>query len=275
VYGDTNSTLAGALAAAKLYIPVAHVEAGLRSYNRRMPEEINRAVTDHVSEMLFCPTRTSVDNLAKEGISTGVYRVGDVMYDCVLYYFKKTKLIEKKILERLAIRLKSYYLATVHRAENTDDSARLGHIVEAFNEIATKDRPIVLPLHPRTVKCAQKHDLKFSQYVKVIQPISYLEMVVLESNTQLIFTDSGGVQKEAYWLNVPCITLRDETEWVETVEAGWNILVGADKQRIIDGVRCRHRRQDVSPESIYGNGDAANQICKVLQQSQTKAESIF
>jgi UDP-GlcNAc3NAcA epimerase len=264
VYGDTNSTLAGALAAAKLHIPVAHVEAGLRSYNRKMPEEINRVVTDHVSEMLFCPTRTSVDNLAKEGISTGVYQVGDVMYDCVLYYFKKTKLIEKKILERLDIRLKSYYLATVHRAENTDDSARLGHIVEAFNEIATKDRPIVLPLHPRTVKCAQKHDLKFSQYVKVIQPISYLEMVVLESNAQLIFTDSGGVQKEAYWLNVPCITLRDETEWVETVEAGWNILVGADKQRIIDGARCLHRRQDVGPESMYGDGSAANQICSIL-----------
>jgi len=269
VYGDTNSTLAGALAAAKLHIPVAHVEAGLRSFNRRMPEEINRILTDHVSDILFCPTQTSVDNLAKEGISEGVHQIGDVMYDCILFYTKRTKPIEQEILEKLGIQSKSYYLATVHRAENTDDGARLTGIFEALNEIATKDRPVILPLHPRTLKYAKKHNLEFSKCVKVIQPVSYLEMVALENNALMILTDSGGVQKEAFWLNVPCITLRNETEWVETVESGWNILAGADKHHIIDGVRCRHKRRDVSPKSIYGNGNAANQICNVLHSLVT------
>lgn len=275
VYGDTNSTLAGALTAAKLHIPVAHVEAGLRSFNRRMPEEINRVVTDHISELLFCPTQTSVDNLAKEGISAGVHRVGDVMYDCILFYTKKTKPIEQKILERLRIQSKSYCLVTVHRAENTDDSKQLSNIFEALNEIATKDCPVVLPLHPRTIKHAHKHSLEFADWVKVIKPVSYLKMVALENNAKLILTDSGGVQKEAYWLGVPCITLRDETEWVETVESGWNILAGANKECIIDGVRHGHRRRDVAPESVYGNGNAANQICDILQRSQTKPETLF
>jgi len=265
VYGDTNSTLAGALAAAKLHICVAHVEAGLRSFNRRMPEEINRVVTDHISDLLFCPTEKSIDNLSKEGISAGVHQVGDVMFDCIRFYAKRAKAVEQITLKRLDIRPRSYYLATVHRAENTDDSMRLTHIFQAFDEIATADCPVVLPLHPRTVKYAQKHDLKFANYVRVIQPVSYLEMVILENNARLILTDSGGVQKEAYWFNVPCITLRDETEWVETVESGWNILTGANKSRIIDGVRHGHRQLDESPESAYGNGDAAYQICKVLQ----------
>jgi len=268
VYGDTNSTLAGALAAAKLHIPVAHVEAGLRSFKRRMPEEINRVVTDHVSELLFCPTQTSVDNLAKEGISAGVHQVGDVMYDCILFYIKKTKSIEKQILEKVGIRSKSYYLATVHRAENTDDGARLAHIFKALSEIAATDCPVVLPLHPRTVKYARNHGLEFANCVKVIQPVSYLEMVALENNARLILTDSGGVQKEAYWLSVPCVTLRDETEWVETVESGWNTLAGADKCRIIDSVRHYHTQPDENPESIYGNGNAAKQICKILQQEK-------
>jgi UDP-GlcNAc3NAcA epimerase len=275
VYGDTNSTLAGALAAAKLHIPVAHVEAGLRSFNRRMPEEINRVVTDHVSELLFCPTQTSVENLVKEGISAGVYQVGDVMYDCILFYTKKTKPIEQEILERLEIQSKSYYLATVHRAENTDNGARLTGIFEALNEIAATDCPVVLPLHPRTAKYARNHGLEFANCVKVIQPVSYLEMVVLENNARLILTDSGGVQKEAYWLSVPCITLRDETEWVETVESGWNTLAGADKCRIIDSVRRYHAQPDENPESIYGSGNAAKQICNILHWLQTKAESIF
>jgi len=265
VYGDTNSTLAGALAAAKLHICVAHVEAGLRSFNRKMPEEINRVVTDHISGLLFCPTAKSIDNLSKEGISAGVHQVGDVMFDCIRFYAKRAKVVEQKTLKILDIQPKSYYLATVHRAENTDDSVRLTGIFEALNEIATTDCPVVLPLHPRTVKYVQKHGLKFADCVKVIQPVSYLEMVVLENNARLILTDSGGVQKEAYWLNVPCITLRDETEWVETVESGWNILTGADKHRIIDCVRHRHRSRDKRSESIYGNGDAARQICKVLQ----------
>ncbi len=265
VYGDTNSTLAGVLAAAKIHIPIAHVEAGLRSFNRTMPEEINRVVADHISNFLFCPTATAVDNLANEGITEGVYQVGDVMYDCMLFYLEKAKTIEKKTLEKLDIHSGSYYLGTVHRAENTDDGPRLASISEALNEIATEDCPVILPLHPRTVGYAHKYGLKFADNVNVIQPVSYLEMVVLENNARIILTDSGGVQKEAYWLGVPCITLREETEWVETVESGWNILVGADKHHIVNGVRRSSKQRVVSPESVYGNGDAANEICKVLQ----------
>lgn len=265
VYGDTNSTLAGALTAAKLHICVAHVEAGLRSFNRRMPEEINRVVTDHISDILFCPTEKSVDNLSNEGISAGVHQVGDVMFDSIRFYTKRAKTVEQRTLKRLDIRPKSYYLATVHRAENTDDGMRLANIFEALDEIATTDCPVVLPLHPRTVKYVQKYGLKFANGIRAIQPISYLEMVVLEKNARLILTDSGGVQKEAYWFNVPCITLRDETEWSETVETGWNILTGADKHHILDVVRDGHRKRDASPESLYGNGDAAKQICKILQ----------
>lgn len=271
VYGDTNSTLAGALAAAKLYIPVAHIEAGLRSFNRRMPEEINRVLTDHVSVLLFCPTKTAVENLAKEGITHGVHETGDVMYDCVLFYAKKAKAIAQKTLERLDIRSKSYYLATVHRAENTDDGMRLTNIVEAFNGIATADCPVILPLHPRTVVCVDKYGLKFANDVKVIQPVSYLEMVVLENNAKVILTDSGGVQKEAYFLGVPCVTLRDETEWVETVESGWNTLAGADKHSIINGVGRTDKLRAVCPESVYGNGDAAEQVVKVVCDSLSKS----
>jgi UDP-N-acetylglucosamine 2-epimerase len=223
-------------------------------------------VTDHISDILFCPTGKSVENLSKEGISAGVYKVGDVMFDCIRFYAKKAKAVEQKTLKLFDIRPRSYYLATVHRAENTDNSVRLTGIFEALDEIATTDCPVVLPLHPRTVKYAQKYAVKVTNCVKIIQPVSYLEMVVLESNARLILTDSGGVQKEAYWLNVPCITLRDETEWAETVESGWNTLTGADKHHIIDCVRHGHRRRDKSPESVYGNGDAAKQICKVLQE---------
>jgi len=266
VYGDTNSTLAGAMAAVKLHINVAHVEAGLRSMNRRMPEEINRIVTDHISDLLFCPTDKSVDNLSREGISKGVYQVGDVMFDCISFYANKAKAVEQNTLKRLNIQPRSYYLATVHRAENTDDGTRLADIFKALDEIATSDCPVVLPLHPRTVKYARKHGLEFTNGVRAIQPVSYLEMVVLESNARLILTDSGGVQKEAYWFKVPCVTLRDETEWVETVESGWNILTGADKDRIIGCVRHGHRRRDKSPQSACGNRYAADQICKVLQR---------
>ncbi len=266
VYGDTNSTLAGALAAAKLYIPVAHIEAGLRSFNRRMPEEINRVLTDHVSVLLFCPTKTAVGNLTKEGITHGVHETGDVMYDCVLFYAKKAKAIEQKTLERLDIRSKSYYLATVHRAENTDDGMRLTNIVEAFNGIATADCLVILPLHPRTVVCVDKYGLKFANDVKVIQPVSYLEMVVLENNAKVILTDSGGVQKEAYFLGVPCVTLRDETEWVETVGSGWNTLAGADKDKIVSGLRRTDKLGAVKPELLYGSGDAAGKIVEIVIQ---------
>lgn len=265
VYGDTNSTLAGALAAAKLRVCIAHVEAGLRSFNRKMPEEINRVVTDHISDLLFCPTETSVRNLSEEGITSGVHLIGDVMFDCMRFYTERAKTIEQKTLRTLDIRPQSYYLATVHRAENTNDSAKLTNIFQAFEEIATEDCPVVLPLHPRTVKYAQKHNLEFNNCVRIIQPVSYFEMVVLEKNARLILTDSGGIQKEAYWLNVPCITLRDETEWIETVESGWNILAGADKHRIVDGVRDSKRKLSTNQESLYGDGDAAKQIYRVLQ----------
>lgn len=267
VYGDTNSTLAGALAAAKLHIPVAHVEAGLRSFNRKMPEEINRVVTDHVSDLLFCPTKTAVENLTREGITQGVHETGDVMYDCTLFFAKKAESTEARMLERLNIRSKSYYLATIHRAENTDDSIRLGHIVAALNEIATTNCPVILPLHPRTVLSVDECGLKFDKDVRVIQPVSYFEMIALEGNAQLILTDSGGVQKEAYYLSVPCVTLRDETEWVETVASGWNILAGADKHSIINSVRHTFKFRAVSPQSIYGKGDAAERIVALMAKN--------
>lgn len=266
VYGDTNSTLAGALAAAKLHIPVAHVEAGLRSFVRTMPEEINRVLTDHISSLLFCPTSTAVDNLADEGICQGVSQVGDVMYDGTLFYAEQASAIEQGILERLGIEPQSFHLATVHRAENTDKPERLGSIFEAFGELATETAPVVLPLHPRTIKYIREYGLEIAPAVRLIEPVSFLEMVALEKNAKTILTDSGGVQKEAYFLNVPCVTLRDETEWVETVEAGWNILVGADKQAIVDAAAKTPPRKSLSDTALYGMGDAADRICHALVQ---------
>ena len=233
VYGDTNSTLAGALAAAKLHVPVAHVEAGLRSYNPRMPEEVNRVLTDHLSTLLFAPTETAVRNLQREGISRGVHLVGDVMYDVLREHVKLAK-GKSRILERLRIKPKAYMLATVHRAENTEDLGRLGNILEAFCELSAI-APLVWPVHPRTRKsleqlpstCANQDGLR------LIDPVPYLDMLVLEECARVILTDSGGVQKEAQWLEVPCVTLRDETEWVETVEAGWNQVVGSVKDKIV------------------------------------------
>lgn len=267
IYGDTNSTLAGALAAAKLHIPVAHVEAGLRSFNKRMPEEINRVLADHVSGLLFCPTGTAVKNLAHEGITKGVHQTGDVMYDCVLFYIHKAKAIEQKTLGKLNVQPSSYYLTTVHRAENTDNANRLSGIVEALNEIARDDCPVLLPLHPRTVGYLEMYDLKFCDNVKVISPVSYLEMVVLENHARVILTDSGGVQKEAYFHAVPCVTLRDETEWVETVETGWNTLAGADKQKILTAVSEQKQLGEVAPDTIYGTGCASQTIARLLIQT--------
>jgi len=265
VYGDTNSTLAGALAAAKLHIPVAHVEAGLRSFNRQMPEEINRVLTDHISELLFCPTKTAVKNLAQEGIFEGVYQVGDVMYDSVLFYAEKAKAMERKTLKKLDLQPKSYYLATMHRAENTDNFKRMDSILSAFGQL---DIPIVLPMHPRTRnKMLDKNSSKISGNLHIIEPVSYLEMMALERNARAILTDSGGVQKEAYWFKVPCITLRDETEWVETVESGWNIVVGADRKSIINAVGAYSRLRSASPNTMYGDGHAAIQICNIFQRS--------
>jgi UDP-GlcNAc3NAcA epimerase len=274
VYGDTNSTLAGALAAAKLNIPVAHVEAGLRSYNQNMPEEINRLLTDHLSTLLFCPTDQAVRNLLKEGIkdggTKGVKRVGDVMYDSVLYY---SKLAEKKstILRNLKLitshqsPVTSYYLATLHRAENTDNPKRLKSILGALNQIGKKT-PVILPLHPRTKKMIKVfHLFSETQRIKLIDPVSYLDMLTLEGNAKAIFTDSGGVQKEAYWLKVPCLTLRDETEWVETVKNGWNVLVGTDPQRILQGTtRVEWKRPSQKGMEIFGDGKANEKIIQIM-----------
>jgi len=264
VYGDTNSTLAGALAAAKLHIPVAHVEAGLRSYNRRMPEEINRVVADVLATLLFCPTAAAVANLAKEGIVRGVRRVGDVMYDSVLF---NTALAEKAsaVLQRLALPPKSFYLATVHRAENTDDPQRLAGILAAFRESAW---PIILPLHPRTRKTLGAGAEGLGGRVRVIDPVPYLDMLMLEQSARLILTDSGGVQKEAYWFGVPCVTLRDETEWVELVEAGCNRLAGADAEAILAAVGAFEAGGAVLPSGrpadLYGDGRSADGIVSLL-----------
>jgi UDP-N-acetylglucosamine 2-epimerase len=275
VHGDTNSTLAGALAAAKLNIPVAHGEAGLRSYNRTMPEEINRLLTDHLSTLLFCPTTQSVRNLLKEGIKDGgtriVKNVGDVMYDSILYY---SKVAEKKsaILEDLklrnpqsAIRNPQYYLATLHRAENTDDPKRLKSILRALNEIG-KNTPVVLPLHPRTKKMMEiYHLLSEFKNIKFIEPVSYLDMLKLEKNTKAILTDSGGVQKEAYWFEVPCFTLREETEWVETVKSRWNVLIGTGMKRIVKEVsHTEGRRRCLKGKGIFGDGKASQKIVQIL-----------
>lgn len=259
IYGDTNSTLAGALAAAKLHIRVAHVEAGLRSFNRRMPEEINRVLADHVSDLLFCPSQTAVDNLAAEGISRGVHMVGDVMADALAFASARAR-THSDILQRLSLTEKGFLLATIHRAENTDDADRLRAILDAF---AASDDPIVFPLHPRTRARIEALNLKSRiQNLQCIEPVGYLDMVRLEQAARMILTDSGGIQKEAYWLGVPCVTLRDETEWVETVRAGWNVLVGANTERIVADVQ-----QWVQPEkrpALYGDGQAAERIVEYL-----------
>jgi len=262
VYGDTNSTLAGALAAAKLHIPVAHVEAGLRSFNHRMPEEINRVLTDHLSTLLFCPTQTAVDNLAREGVLKGVELVGDVMYDAALYYAAKAE-AHSSIMDRLGLCSKGYMLATLHRAENTDDPFRLRAIVEGLGAVA-QHMPVVIPLHPRTRAALEREGLlaRVTETCQLIQPLGYLDMVLLEKNARLIATDSGGVQKEAYFYGVPCMTLREETEWVETVEAGWNVLVGADSERIAS-VALSFATPPARP-ALYGDGSAAKRCVAIL-----------
>jgi len=260
VYGDTNSTLAGALAASKMHIIVAHVEAGLRSFDRTMPEEINRVLTDHVSDLLFCPTETAVLNLEKEGITTGVYNVGDVMLDALKYNLKVAE--EKStILEDMELGPKEYMVATVHRASNTDSFKNLSSIVNAFCDA---DISIVFPVHPRTEKYLKQYGLldKLSQKVKVIPPIGYLEMLNLMAHARKVLTDSGGVQKEAYMLRVPCITMRENTEWVETVEDGGNVLVGAEYEKIRDAILNFEGAKERG--NVFGNGDACENILKVL-----------
>jgi UDP-GlcNAc3NAcA epimerase len=281
IYGDTNSTLAGALAAAKLHIRIAHVEAGLRSYNRMMPEEINRIVADQLSYLLFCPSQIAVNNLAGEGIgknegqrpffspkkkgavpvfSQKVVITGDVMADAL--QFAATKAPAHDILARLELQPQEYLLATVHRAENTDDSQRLQNILSAF---AALNEPVVFPVHPRTRKLLQETSYQPPECVKLIDPVGYFDIIALEKSARLLLTDSGGMQKEAYWLKVPCITLRDETEWIETAEMGWNILTGADRDRIISTVRAFKTPSDHPP--LYGDGKAAAYCLKALLKS--------
>lgn len=264
IYGDTNSTLAGALAAAKLHIPVAHVEAGLRSFNMRMPEEINRILADRVSSLLFCPTETAVNNLKLEGVSKGVHNVGDVMYDVALFYRDRARQ-QSKVLQTLGVKPSGFALATCHRAENTDDPQRLGEILSALAEVAGQ-MPLVLPLHPRTRKLVGEYGL--SHHLKaltVTEPLPFLDMVALEQAARIILTDSGGVQKEAFFYGVPCITMRDETEWVETVELGANRLVGASRTTIVSAAAeiLASPVKGVHP-TPYGDGQAAQNIMSHL-----------
>lgn len=258
VYGDTNSTLAGALAASKLHIPIAHVEAGLRSFNREMPEEINRVLTDHVSELLLCPTETAVDNLRSEGIVRGVHHTGDVMYDAVVYN-RTLAAARSRIVEDLGLRPGAYLLATLHRPANTDHPDRLRAILGAFRRIG---EAIVFSCHPRTQKALREQGQEVPPNVRLIEPVGYLDMLQLESQARAILTDSGGVQKEAYFCGVPCITLRDETEWVETVGAGWNQLVGADPEKIVAAVT--HLTLPTERPAFFGDGQAARRIVELL-----------
>lgn len=258
VYGDTNSTIAGALAASKLLIPVIHVEAGLRSFNKAMPEEQNRILTDHISDLLFVPTQTAVDHLKNEGITNGVHLVGDVMYDGILHF---TKIAQEKsnILDELHLKAGEFLLCTIHRAENTNSLERLSAIIDGLN--ACKEL-VVLPLHPRTLKYINDYGLKLEDTIRVIDPVGYLDMVRLESTAKKIVTDSGGIQKEAFFLGIPCITMRDETEWVETVNNGWNILVGADKQKIVDAIKNFNPTSERL--SYFGVGNASQLMIDLI-----------
>lgn len=258
LYGDTNSTLAGAIAASKLHLKTAHVEAGLRSYNRRMPEELNRVAADHLSDVLLCPTAAAVENLTREGLRERAVLTGDVMYDATLTYLQMAAQKGGVTAERW--KSGEFALATVHRAENTDDPARLDCIVTALGQIADSV-PVVWPVHPRTRKILGSGKSP-SPNVHWIDPVSYFDMLLLESRAQFILTDSGGVQKEAYWMRKPCITLRDETEWVETLENGCNRLAGASAGRIIEAAR---RTGEAGPWlPLYGDGHAGDAILNAL-----------
>jgi UDP-GlcNAc3NAcA epimerase len=269
VYGDTNTTLAGALAAAKLHIPVAHVEAGLRSFNRKMAEELNRVVTDHLATLLFCPTSTAVRNLEKEGVTKGVHQSGDVMYDVFIFY-KQVADKHSDILRTLSLRHQGYCLATVHRAENTEKASQLEDLFRLLAGLAETDLPFVIPLHPRTrgtlgprvlQELSQQNGLCF------IEPVGYIDMIALEVNAHTIFTDSGGVQKEAFFAGVPCITLRDETEWIETLENGWNQLTGLYPAKIKDAFMKRRHFSVRARDEHYGNGTASIKIIDRLVES--------
>jgi UDP-N-acetylglucosamine 2-epimerase len=261
VYGDTNSTLAGALAAAKLHLRIAHVEAGIRSFNMRMPEEINRLVTDRLASLLLCPSQTAVEHLASEGIIGGVHLVGDVMADALFAAVDRIKLAPD-VLSRIGVKEKGYLLATIHRAENTDNPERL---VGIFAGLSQTGELVVFPAHPRTRKRLDQLGLyaQANSNVIMIDPVGYLDMVRLEQAARGIITDSGGVQKEAYWLKVPCITLRDETEWVETVRTGWNVLAGAKEEQILQMVKALN--PPVEHPVLYGDGHASERCVQLLE----------
>jgi UDP-GlcNAc3NAcA epimerase len=261
VYGDTNSTLAGAMAASKVFVPVAHVEAGLRSFNRRMPEEVNRVVADHLSNLLLCPSDTAVRNLAAEGISRDVHVVGDVMLDVLNWATERALSRPPAVLHRLGVTT-PFVLVTIHRSENTDDRPRLAQILRALDAL---DEPVVFPVHPRTVRAIEESNWRPKPHIQVTDPVGYLDMVTLTGAARLVLTDSGGVQKEAYWLGVPCLTLRDETEWVETVDTGWNALVGSDFDRIVHAVRT-FVPAGMRP-ALYGDGLAAERCVFRLGQT--------
>ena len=250
VYGDTNSTLAGALVASKLHIPVVHVEAGLRSFNRQMPEEVNRILTDHVSDLLLCPTRAAVAHLAREGITAGVHHIGDVMYDATLLA-REIAARRSQVLDDLGVSDDRYALATVHRAENTDDPARLSTILEWLQQRAI-EHPIIFPVHPRTAARVRDLGLDFGR-LKICDPVGYIDMTRLLAGAVAVYTDSGGVQKEAYFHRKPCVTLRDETEWTETIEYGWNRLWQGPAYQV---------RRDI-PD--YGTGAAAERAVGLLR----------
>jgi UDP-GlcNAc3NAcA epimerase len=272
VYGDTNSTLAGALAAAKLHIPVAHVEAGLRSFNRYMPEEINRIVADHVSDLLLAPTPTAIENLRNEGLSNKAVLTGDIMYDAVLF---NRVIAERrsKILERLNLVPGDYGVVTVHRAENTDDERRLTSLLTVFNDIAANVLKLVFPVHPRTARLLSLRFPGWSPHpgLYLIEPVGYLDMLRLVNHARLTLTDSGGLQKEAGFLGCPCITLREETEWVETIQAGGNILAGVEAHKICDAVSTWEARSSTGRagfsaevDALFGGGSAANRVRDAL-----------
>lgn len=261
LYGDTNTTLAAALVAAKLQVPIAHVEAGLRSHRRDMAEEVNRVVTDRLADLLFCPSETSSSNLATEGITAGVEVVGDVMLD-ILSWWVAGGAHDGHVLDRFDLAGRHYAVATIHRAENSDDPVRLAGIIEGIERLGEAGLRVVVPLHPRIR--SRLTDWNGTARVKVVEPIGYRDMMALVAGSTVVLTDSGGLQKEAYWLGTPCVTMRDETEWVETVDVGWNALVGADPTRIVeaalssDVVRARER------PSLYGTGHASEAIVSHL-----------
>jgi UDP-GlcNAc3NAcA epimerase len=258
VRGDTNSTMASALAASKLKIPIAHIEAGERSFNRNMPEEINRLVTDRLADIHFCTSQKAMQHLVSEGITEAVYWVGDVMLDAMFYY-RPLAHRRSKILTKLKLNPQKYCLVTIHRANNTDDLHRLSNIVKILNQ---SSETIVFPVHPRTVKSLSNVETTLEKHVKLIGPVGYLDMIQLEENARLIATDSGGVQREAYFLGIPCLTMRDETEWTETVEAGWNKLVGTDPEQVLYNWKNFTSPLDHPP--IFGEGIASQRIAHIL-----------